>query len=518
MVNTSRSIRGRSAVTDAQRSKPDAKPTRIPSGPKTRSHSPVKSFIDWWSQDSSATLRSSSSREKLSSWASPQELLETSMEEIVANTRSEIELVNLFEYSSMNPEVDFEGYVMRKNPATLKEKLHDTKGLDKIFTSAWLSDTEVVMGTKCNRIVVMNVDTGKQTIIPSPSLNGSLPDGSGRALLGANSAAEPTDPIDIINMNMLQQCSGIHSIAINDSKTLLAVGYGKTSETIQIYKLPEFEAVALLKGHSDMIFSLQWLNDSILVSGSRDKSVKLWNLKDKPFHHDPREELLPVFNCTVSRTEHRDKVRDLVLDKRTKDIYSLGADGFIKIWDAKRPLGEAITSVALVHTNETVCMAIDSDNHIVSVGSQSHISLLDPRCASIVHTFESLDEGWGVRSMNISKSLVTIGGGIGRISFFDLRKMAYIEWESNTPLPIVAPERRGRLLHPLDVRYDTAWKWLEPSAGWLHRDPIYINHFQGADIKNAVYTLSYDDTGTRLFAAGGPLQLNLKGSYAGLWC
>ena len=33
----------------------------------------------------------------------------------------------------------------------------------------------------------------------------------------------------------------------------------------------------------------------------------------------------------------------------------------------------------------------------------------------------------------------------------------------------------------------------------------------------AIYTHCYDASGTRLFAAGGPLQCGLKGNYIGLW-
>lgn len=34
---------------------------------------------------------------------------------------------------------------------------------------------------------------------------------------------------------------------------------------------------------------------------------------------------------------------------------------------------------------------------------------------------------------------------------------------------------------------------------------------------NAVYTHCYDDSGTKLFVAGGPLCSGLHGNYAGLW-
>jgi len=33
----------------------------------------------------------------------------------------------------------------------------------------------------------------------------------------------------------------------------------------------------------------------------------------------------------------------------------------------------------------------------------------------------------------------------------------------------------------------------------------------------AIYTHCYDLTGTRIFAAGGPLPANIYGNYAGLW-
>ncbi|KAG0015765.1 DDB1- and CUL4-associated factor 12-B, partial [Podila clonocystis] len=50
-----------------------------------------------------------------------------------------------------------------------------------------------------------------------------------------------------------------------------------------------------------------------------------------------------------------------------------------------------------------------------------------------------------------------------------------------------------------------------------NRDTAYAGGITGISIRNAVYTLEYDSTGTQLFTAGGPLQLGLCGAYAGLW-
>ena len=67
-----------------------------------------------------------------------------------------------------------------------------------------------------------------------------------------------------------QLCYGIHSLAINPSRSLLAVGSGKPSEFIQIYCLPSFEPLAVLRGHEDMVFSVAWISDNQLISCSRD--------------------------------------------------------------------------------------------------------------------------------------------------------------------------------------------------------------------------------------------------------
>ena len=44
-----------------------------------------------------------------------------------------------------------------------------------------------------------------------------------------------------------------------------------------------------------------------------------------------------------------------------------------------------------------------------------------------------------------------------------------------------------------------------------------MNHFQGLTIHNAIYTIDYDTTRTKLFSAGGPLQLGLSGNFASIF-
>lgn len=44
-----------------------------------------------------------------------------------------------------------------------------------------------------------------------------------------------------------------------------------------------------------------------------------------------------------------------------------------------------------------------------------------------------------------------------------------------------------------------------------------VDGFQQVKYVPAIYTHSYDSSGTRLFAAGGPLPNTLVGNYAGIW-
>ncbi|KAJ3069054.1 hypothetical protein HK102_007004, partial [Quaeritorhiza haematococci] len=507
-------------------------------------------------------------------------------------------------------------FVARRIPKLMSPREFDVQGYDKVFASTWLSQSEVVVGTKCNRLLILNVDTGRRFEIPSV-----IPSSESTPSEPLNFATN-MDVSDPLSQSFRQRqtssvfppqnmCSGIHSIAINPSRTLLAVGAGRPTEFIQIYRLPSFEPLAVLRGHEDMVFAISWASDSVLVSGSRDTTVKTWSVTPDRVTETTTTldgTTVSFLNPVCSRQEHRGKVRDLKYNPNTHQAATLSSDGFVKLWDVHHtaaPLN-LVSSIPLYHTNETVCMALDEAHNLYAVGSQSHISLLDPRSASIVHMFESCDEGWGVRSMTIDQELLTVGGGLGRISFYDLRSQKYTEWEplqwddgihhrtstaaaheggyrgpmtrsrtrtlstssissssssamswgpsrttrhtsssyprrfyqneSGISLP---PRIRCTMRMPTTINASVGHegglagsnttasrfsfpalatttsasaaaaaaaaaasaKYLSTGQGWLCRDVVYQNHFQGMDIRNAVYTLSFDSVGGRLFAA-----------------
>lgn len=78
-----------------------------------------------------------------------------------------------------------------------KEYSISLNNMNKVFCSQWLSDRQVVFGTKCNKLMVYDVATQKLDQIPS--LHGRQ-----------NPTAGPNGAVE-------QQC-GIHSVQINPSR------------------------------------------------------------------------------------------------------------------------------------------------------------------------------------------------------------------------------------------------------------------------------------------------------------
>ena len=260
---------------------------------------------------------------------------------------------------------------------------------------------------------------------------------------------------------------------------------------LQVLNLFATFPMSLYKLNSNNV-SLAFTNDETLISSSRDTSIKVWSIYDDAcFSTSPR---IRTFYPSSSSNAHGAKVRDLKFVTENEEYASLGADGFVCIWDSNTH--QKTCEHPLLQTAETVCLHHSPEYNCYSIGSQGHISFLDPRCG-IVNTVDSLDDNWGVRSISQKgKGLLAVGGGLGRISFFCLRAGKY-----------------------LNVGEDGSQPFFTASPGYLNRDHTYLTHFfnTGTVIRNAIYSLSFDKTGRRLAVAGGPLQVHITGSYFGIW-
>ena len=345
----------------------------------------------------------------------------------------------------------------------------DKNEMSKVFCSQWLSYKQVIFGTKCNKLMVLDVNSKRMEQIPS---------------LVSSQGSVPPD----------QDC-GIHCIEINPSRTLLATG-AKNSNDVAVYRLPTLDPICVGENaHCDWIFDQTWLDDQFLVSGSRDGSIALWKVTDDMIDQATNSSHIPSYKhispILHKKCKQADRVRSLCYNHRTQEIAVVSLNGYIHCWNALKM--KQVMSKRLPRSQENVCLSADEEHQMYAVGSKAHTDLLDSRTLQSVRKIPSRYQGCGIRSVSFKGNIITVGTGIGLMLFWDLRACKFLESNLNTRVQLKA------------------------SRGWVRRNDIFLVGFQNQSYLPAIYTHCYNSSGTRLFAAGGPLQCGVTGNYIGLW-
>jgi len=391
-------------------------------------------------------------------------------------------------------------------PSILKEKEYDLSksSLNKIFSAQWLDDRRAIVGTKCNRLLVLDTYTDKYFLM------------------------NPLKSHE--NSNQVQQSAGIHTISINPSRTLLATGSENVND-IAVYKLPNLEPLFVGYGsHKNWIFDTVWLDDHHVVSGANDSKLALWKVSANDFDYDTeldnddgennnedddeessnyagkrrRVDAGGNFRVTNSykykkasksiKCKKGKRIRAIAYNKNRNEVAAITMNAQFCVFDAQ--LLEQKQAKKLAISKENVCMAINSDNNIYAIGSASHVQLMNADTYKSVLPPILVKKDIGVRSLNFRNNILSIGTGNGTVLFYDLRKLKFLQNDLNEKVK------------------------LESGGGWILKNDSYfeyISYAQYLDNLHAVYAHSYDPSGTKLLAAGGPLTVGLYGHYLSVW-
>lgn len=131
---------------------------------------------------------------------------------------------------------------------------------------------------------------------------------------------------DLRTMDPAITQQGIYSLKLNPSQTLLA-SQTNDSRNISVYKLPTFDPYCQgVNGHNEIIYDLLWLDDTILVSGSKDGSIAAWRIEDD-LQGCPN--IIPFY----VKNNSEDSIRGLAYNERLGEFVSLSIDGKVACWD-----------------------------------------------------------------------------------------------------------------------------------------------------------------------------------------
>jgi WD40 repeat protein len=201
------------------------------------------------------------------------------------------------------------------------------------------------------------------------------------------------DRIALVNTISVHS-DAVFSVAISpDGQNFIS---GSADKTVKLWNLHTGELLYEFLGHSQEVVATDISPDGeIMVSGSRDKTINVWNLKTKKLLHTLKE--------------HTNKIVCVTISPDGQTLFSGDEDAKIKVWNLES--GKLLNSID-AHTDEVEFLALTPDGKtLVSSSEDKTVKIWNANTGQSLNTLRGHQKE--VESIAISpdgKILVSGGG------------------------------------------------------------------------------------------------------------
>lgn len=323
------------------------------------------------------------------------------------------------------------------------------------------------------------------------------------------------------------------------------------------------------------VYSSVWLDDQLIVFGTKDKRLYLFNVKsnkillieDYRTEEDKTEEgkinstgiksidhmgnkFAVSVNNKIDIFSHNiftiDKMKTLSNNQswisnikwiNDNELFSSSRDGTIQLWNINNNANNTIYKYDNVSLEEMYNQNYarhfsykNKSNNLYSVTPNGVIKYID-----IVKQKSTFKFNCNVKECVVSKlngNIFTVGS-TNVVKFFDTRTKKSImeipnfnpgwgtrslEWYNENILSIGGGDTNLAFFDNRKnngfIDIDIGKKYYEIDPGWVERNPLYYNfQYQGVEEHTAIYTHTYNPSKNKIFVGGGPTPMGLFGSF-----
>ena len=203
------------------------------------------------------------------------------------------------------------------------------------------------------------------------------------------------------------------------------IASGSWDRTIKLWDAATGKLIDTLIGHQDAINSIAFSpipfnppykeGSYTLISGSEDKTIKIWNISDRP-------------KLIKTLTGHTDSVTTVVVSPDGKLIASAGYDNTIKLWTIRGELLQTIEA----HNLAVTSLAFTPDSKSLASASWDNTIKLwsikdEGKTSKLVHTLSGHQDGVTTISLDSDGSILASGSGDRTIKLWDTKTGALIK-------------------------------------------------------------------------------------------